>query len=83
MVYCRLLTIAEGSIQGEKRTKVKDSDAHLDADLVINAYERLPDLTALLENQIQAYDFIVTPKTTLYAVKFSQQALAEAPRCLQ
>ena len=72
IVYCHLRTIEDSSIQGEKRVKIKGSDAHMCAELVINAYERLPDLTALLENEKQKYHFKITPKATLSAVKFSQ-----------
>ena len=46
------------------------------ADLVINAYERLPDLTVLFESKKKKYHFKITPKATLSAAKFSQLAAA-------
>ena len=76
ITYCCLQKIEDESNEGEEKVKIKGPDAHMCADLVINAYERLPDLTDLLESEKQNYHFKITPKATLSAVKFSQLAAA-------
>jgi NADPH-dependent glutamate synthase beta subunit-like oxidoreductase len=74
LAYCRHRIITAGS-QNDK-TQIKGSDAFLNADLIIAAFERKPDLTWFLGEAGAKYGFQVTRNATLAVEKFSQLAVA-------
>ena len=49
--YCRLEEDAEGPSEHKRKKTIKGSHTLLNADLIITAYERKPDLTGILEGR--------------------------------
>lgn len=72
--YCRLVDGSKGS--NKHGHIIKGSLTRMNADLVIAAYERKPDMTCLLEGNSTGHDFHITSKETLEAERFSQLAAA-------
>jgi formate dehydrogenase beta subunit len=72
--YCRLVKTEKKPDKGECLIEVKGSTTRMDADIVINAFARLPDLTYLTDAKKEKVHFKLTPRATLSAVKFSQLA---------
>ncbi len=74
--YCRLEEDAEGPSEHKRKKTIKGSHTLLNADLIITAYERKPDLTGILEGKDANLSFQITSKETLDAERFSQLAAA-------
>ena len=68
---------AKATDSRQNTLKMKKPPASLKADLIIAAYERVPDLRYLGKCEKLEMNFSITPKGTLGAEKFSQ--LASAP----
>lgn len=74
--YCRLEKDTEGSNKPNRKKILKGSNTLLNADIVIAACERKPDMTCILEGNSTGHDFHITSKETLDAERFSQLAAA-------
>jgi len=73
---CRLVKDTEWSNKHNRKKILKGSHTLLNADLIIAAYERKPDLACILEGEDAKNGFQITSKETLYAERFSQLAAA-------
>jgi NADPH-dependent glutamate synthase beta subunit-like oxidoreductase len=73
---CRAKKNGERSSQEWPATIVNGSHKIVSANLIVAAYERVPDLSCLLEGENQNYLFRTTRKATLETDAFSQMAAA-------